>query len=97
MVRLLLLFGEEWMFKGGGQKHCGGPLLLPPHLGVFAELLWHGAGAAVSMVTSHFSSTSFTQFYPALIQTDAKQNHLRKYTVSPFSLLCLLLKKTLIW
>lgn len=51
------LGGKEWL--GWGQTNS--PFLLPPHLGALAELLWHEVEAAVSMVTSHFSSTSFTQ------------------------------------
>lgn len=64
---------------------------MPPHLGALAELLWHEVQAAVSMVTSHFGSTSFTQHDQAvnwLAFKKKKQNIERKYTVSFLSPLC---------
>ena len=77
----------------GGDGGDGDTLVAPAHctliLGLLAKLRWHGAGAAVSMVTSHLSFTRFAQCYQAPIQTDAKPEHLKKYyTVSPFPLLC---------
>lgn len=42
------------------------PPVVPPHLGALAELLWHEVQATVSMVTSHFDSTSFTQHAQAV-------------------------------
>lgn len=51
-----LYWGKGWLGRGQTQLS-----LLPPHLGALAELLWHEIQAAVSMVTSRFGSTSFTQ------------------------------------
>lgn len=60
MVRLVpphLYWGKGCL--GRGQTKLS---LLPPHLWALAELLWHEIQAAVSMVTSHLGSTSFTQW-----------------------------------
>lgn len=61
-VPLICSKRKGWL--GWGQTHS--PPVLPPHLGALAELLWHEVQAAVSMVTSHFDSTSFTQHAQAV-------------------------------
>lgn len=89
-----LIFSRQRGGWGWGQTNS--PFLLPPHLGALAELLWHEAEAAVSMVTSHFSSTSFAQHDQAVnwlaLKKKEKQNIERKYTVSFLSPLCRLVK-----
>lgn len=83
--------------RGKGQRGWGqtsSPSVMPPHLGALAELLWHEVQAAVSMVTSHFGSTSFTQHDQAVNwlafkkKKKKQQNIERKYTVSFLSPLC---------
>lgn len=68
------------------------PFCCPAHLGALAELLWHEVEAAVSMVTSHSSSTSFNQHDQPVNWLTLKKKRVKIYRFIPLPLLCRLVK-----